>query len=112
LGQRLTEIRQLGADVVAIAVTAIYAQQAFAASLGADFALLSDWGGDVARSFGVEYDSWKGHAGLAKRSVFIIDQSGVVRYRWVTDDASVQPDLDEVISRLGEIRRALPHPRS
>ncbi len=100
MGQHLPEIRRLGADVVAIAVTPIYAQQAFAASLEADFALLSDWGGEVTRSFGVEYDSWKGHVGLAKRSLFIIDQDGIVRYRWATDDASVQPDFAELIAQL------------
>ena len=103
MGQVLPAIRELGAEVVGVAVTAIYAQQAFAASLDADFALLSDWGGDVTRSFGVEYDSWKGHVRLAKRSVFVIDQDGVVRYRWVTDDASVQPDLDDVIAELASI---------
>ena len=42
----------------------------------------------------------KGHAGLAKRSVFVIDRSGVIRYRWVTEDALVLPDLDEVISAV------------
>lgn len=93
----------MGAEVVAISVSAIYAQQAFAESLGVDFALLSDWGGNVTRSYGVEYDSWKGHVGLAKRSVFIIDQAGVVRYRWVTEDASVQPDFDQVTAQLAEI---------
>lgn len=81
-------------------MTPIFAQQAFATSLEADFALVSDWGGDVTRSFGVEYDSWKGHVGLAKRSVFVIDQESVVRYRWVTDDANVQPDFDAVIAQL------------
>ena len=104
LGQHLAEIRRLGAEVVAVAVTPIYAQQAFAASLEADFPLLSDWGGDVTRSFGVEYDSWKGHVGLAKRSVFIVDEGGSVSYRWVTDDASVQPDFDEVIAQLASRR--------
>jgi peroxiredoxin len=103
LGQRLSEIRGLGAELVSVAVTPIFAQQAFAASLEADFPLLSDWGGEVTRLFGVEYDSWKGHVGLAKRSVFVIDEGGVVRYRWVTDDASVQPDLDQLVAQLASM---------
>lgn len=98
MGQRIGEFRAQGTEVVAIAVTAIYAQQAFARSLGIDFPLLSDWGGEVTRSFGVEYDVWKGHVGLAKRSVFVVDADGVLRYRWVTDDAAVQPDFDEVVA--------------
>jgi peroxiredoxin len=105
LGQRVTEMREHGAELVAVAVSAIYAQQAFARTLGVDFALLSDWGGATARSYGVQYDTWKGHAGLAKRSVFVIDEEGVVRYRWVTDDAAIQPDLDEVIATIASIGR-------
>jgi peroxiredoxin len=40
LGQRVPEIRALGAEVLAVAVTATFSQQAFAASLGVDFPLL------------------------------------------------------------------------
>jgi glutaredoxin-dependent peroxiredoxin len=100
LGQRTAEIRALGADVLAVAVTATFAQQAFAAELGVDFPLLSDWDRAVCAAYGVRYDVWKGHRGLAKRSVFVIDRSGTVRYRWVTDDALVLPDLDDVVTTL------------
>jgi peroxiredoxin len=40
------------------------------------------------------------HAGLAKRSVFVIDRSGVIRYRWVAEDPLVLPGLDEVVSAV------------
>jgi peroxiredoxin len=100
LGQRTAEIRALGADVLAVAVTATFAQQAFAAELGVDFPLLSDWDRTVCAAYGVRYDVWKGHRGLAKRAVFVIDRSGTVRYRWVTDDALVLPDLDDVVTML------------
>ncbi|MGY1591657.1 redoxin domain-containing protein [Geodermatophilus sp. SYSU D00965] len=103
LGQRADEIRALGADVLAVAVTATFSQQAFARSLGVDFPLLSDWDRTVCADYGVRYDVWKGHAGLAKRSVFVIDRDGVVRYRWVTDDALVLPDLDAVVAALRDL---------
>jgi glutaredoxin-dependent peroxiredoxin len=48
----------------------------------------------------VQYDVWKGHRGLAKRAVFVIDRDQVVRYRWVTDDALVLPDLDAAVQVL------------
>jgi glutaredoxin-dependent peroxiredoxin len=103
LGQRAEEIRALGADVLAVAVTATFSQQAFARSLGVDFPLLSDWDHTVCADYGVRYDVWKGHAGLAKRSVFVIDRDGLVRYRWVTDDALVLPDLDAVVAALRDL---------
>ena len=65
--------------------------------------MLSDWDAAVAHSYGVQYLEWKGHAGLAKRSVFVIDADGRVRYRWVTDDALVEPDFDEAIRVLGSL---------
>jgi glutaredoxin-dependent peroxiredoxin len=103
LGQRAEEIRALGADVLAVAVTATFSQQAFARSLGVDFPLLSDWDRTVCADYGVRYDVWKGHAGLAKRSVFVIDPDGLVRYRWVTDDALVLPDLDAAVAALRDL---------
>jgi len=93
-------MRKLGADILAVAVTATFAQQAFAAALDIDFPLLSDWDRVVCESYGVRYSAWKGHAGLAKRSIFVIDTSGVIRYRWVTEDATVLPDLDGVVSAV------------
>ena len=96
MGQRAEELRAAGIEPVAVAVTATYSQMAFARHLGVDFPLLSDWSREVSRAYGVSYDVWKGHDGVAKRSVFLIDPQGVVRYRWVTEDAEVLPDLDEV----------------
>ncbi len=103
MGQRVPEIRALGAEVLAVAVTATFSQQAFAASLGVDFPLLSDWDRTVCADYGVRYDVWKGHAGLAQRSVFVVDRGGTVRYRWVTEDALVLPDLDAVVAALREL---------
>jgi glutaredoxin-dependent peroxiredoxin len=83
-------------------VTPTFAQMAFADTLGIDFPLLSDWDGEVSEAYGVRYDVWKGHAGLAKRSVFVVGGDGSITYRWYTDDAHDIPDVDEVISALRE----------
>jgi peroxiredoxin len=93
-------VRALGADLIAVAVSATFAQQAFAASLRVDFPLLSDWDRMTCRAYGAQYVVWKGHAGLAKRAIFVIDRGGVVRYRWVAEDATVLPDVDEVLEVL------------
>lgn len=106
MGHRAPELADAGARVLAVAVTATYAQQAFALRLGVDFPLLSDWDRTVCAAYGVQYDVWKGHTGLAKRSVFVLDEAGVVRYRWVTDDAAVQPDFDAVLAVVREVEQA------
>ena len=99
----------MGAEPVAVAVTATFSQQAFAEALGVDFPMLSDWEGVVSSAYGARYDEWKGHSGLAKRSVFVIDPTGTVRYRWQSDDAHDLPDLDEVMESL-RLLRAEPTP--
>jgi peroxiredoxin len=98
LGQIAPRLRSLGVEVAAIAVTATFSQQAFAEHLGVDFPLLSDWDREVCAAFGVRYDVWKGHAGLAKRSLFVVDGDRTIRYAWSTDDALLLPDLDELVA--------------
>jgi len=103
LGQLTAEIRELGAEPVAVAVTATFSQRAFAEELGADFPMLSDWEGEVSASYGAQYDVWKDHTGLAKRTVFVIDPAGTIRYRWQTDNAEEIPDLGEAMETLREL---------
>jgi len=40
---------------------------------------------------------------VTKRSLFVVDGDGTVRYRWVTDDAWEQPDLMGAKERLEEL---------
>lgn len=105
MGQRVDDIHAVSASVAAIAVTATFSQMAFAEHLGIGFPLLSDWGGRTAEAYSVRYDAWRGHEGLAKRSLFVIDRDGIIRYRWVTDDALVLPDLDEGLEVLAGLSR-------
>jgi peroxiredoxin len=93
-------VREAGGQIVAVAVSSVFAQQAFARHLEAPFPMVSDWNRTVSPAYGVQYDVWRGHRGVAKRSVFVIDRDGRVRYRWVTDDATVLPDFDEAIQAL------------
>lgn len=86
-----------------MAVTATFSQQTFAKSLALDFPLLSDWDREVCAAYGVRYDVWKGHAGLAKRSIFVIDSRGTIRFAWMTDDALVLPDLEQVTATVQDV---------
>ena len=71
--------------------------------LGIDFPLLSDWEGTTAEAYGVRYDIWKGHRGLAKRSVFVIDRDGRITYVWSNDDALTLPEFDEVMEAIAAV---------
>jgi peroxiredoxin len=100
LGALVEEINDLGGTVAGVAVTAVFSQLAFAEELGIDFPLLSDWDGEVCSAYGVRYDEWKGHVGLARRSLFVIDRQHVVRYAWSHEDAEVVPDLRPALEMM------------
>lgn len=100
MGRLTPRIRAAGAEVAAIAVSTIFAQQAFARSLSVDFPLLSDWSRQVCGAYGVRYGEWKGHDGLAKRSMFVIGRDRRVQYAWSTDAAAVLPDQEAIVAGL------------
>ena len=37
---------------------------------------------------------------MSRRSVFVLDRDGVVRYVWVTDDPLVPPDIEAVLQAV------------
>ena len=43
---------------------------------------------------------------MSKRSVFVLDRDGVVRYAWVTDDLLVAPDVDEALRAVEALPNA------
>ena len=57
------------------------------------------------KTYGIELHDFAGLKGytVAKRSVFIIDRQGIVRYMWVSDDPGVEPDYREIEKALEKI---------
>ena len=58
--------------------------------------MLSDFNKEVSAAYGAQYDELLGLRGVAKRSAFVIDKEGVVRYASVSEDAKVLPDFAAV----------------
>ena len=79
------------------------AHTAFASFLNVQFPLVSDFNRQVVRQFGIDYtqdEPYTGWWGMSRRSVFVIDRDGVIRYAWVTDDPLVAPDVEEAIEAV------------
>ena len=96
----------LGARVLGLCVESDRAHTAFAASLGLPFPLLSDFNREVIEQFGIAYtpeEPFSGFWGMSRRSVFVLDRNGVVRYAWVTDDPLVAPDVEEVLAAVSVV---------
>ena len=93
----------LGASVLGLSVESDRAHTAFAASLDLPFPLLSDFNREVIGQFGIAYtpeEPFSGFWGMSRRSVFVLDRDGVVRYAWVTDDPLVAPDIEVILDAV------------
>lgn len=105
----LPRFEDLGARVVGISVDLPFSLKAFADQLGLNFPLLSDYGRQAVRAFGVEDPRpFAGlFPGLARRAVFVVDAQGRVIYRWVSEDPKVEPPYSEVQAAVTAARTPL-----
>jgi peroxiredoxin len=95
----------LNAQVVGISVNDPFTNKAFAEANKLQFPILSDYGREVVRKYNAFHDDFAGLKGYtaAKRSVFVLDDKGMVRYRWVSEDPGKQPDYEEIKNALAKI---------
>jgi peroxiredoxin len=87
----------VNAQVFGISVDMPFSLNKFKAEQQINFPLLSDFNKDAITAYGSVYDNWiMGLKGVAKRSAFVVDKAGVVRYAEVLEDATKIPDFDAV----------------
>ena len=96
------ELSDMNAQVVAVSNDGPFANKAFAAQHNLEFPVLGDYTSRTIRDYGVlmpdllhikDYNA-------AKRSVFVIDENGIVTYAWVSDDPLKEPDYDTIRDKL------------
>ncbi len=94
----LSELSNLGAQVVAISNDGPFANKAFAEKYNLKFPILGDYKSKTIRDYDVlmphllhvkDYDA-------AKRSVFIVDEKGKIVYKWVSDNPLIEPNYKEI----------------
>ncbi|MCJ2562862.1 MAG: redoxin domain-containing protein [Candidatus Thermoplasmatota archaeon] len=101
----IARLEELDSGVAGISVNDPFTNAAFAERNAINFPLLSDYKREAAEAFGVSLESFAGMSGYtaAKRSIFIVDKQGIVRYKWVTEDQGVEPDYEDIQGVLAEI---------
>lgn len=99
----LQKYNSLGARVIAISVDSPFAFKLWAEKEGFTFEFWSDFNKDAQHAFGNSHDQLIGLRGVAKRSAFVLDKDGIVRYAWVSDDPKELPKFDEIQKALSEI---------
>lgn len=101
----MSQFNEINARVIGISVDSPFAQQAFVQANGLNFPMYSDFSRHAVRAFGIEDPHFAGGLlpGVAKRSVFVVDRDGVVRWRWVSDNPGVEPDYRAVAEAVQAI---------
>lgn len=105
VSQGLKEYKDLGAQVFGVSGDNPFAQAAWAEKEGIKTTLLSDYEHQAAQAYGVAYESFLPEknltmGGVAKRSAFVIDGEGVVRYAQVNDSPGDLPDFAAIKETL------------
>ena len=101
----LAAFNDLDATVLGICVDAPFANAAFAEKNGVNFPVLSDYTRAATKAYDVAHDDFAGLAGYtaAKRSVFVVDKAGKLRWSWVADNPGQEPDYDAVQAAVKDL---------
>ena len=91
----------LNAEVLGISLDSFYSLAKFKEEQGYNFTLLSDWNKDTARAYDSLYEEFVlGMKGVAKRSAFVVDKEGYIRYAEVLENAGELPDFNKIKETL------------
>ena len=96
----LEQFREMNAQVIGISAQGVNSHDAFAGKHGFDFPLLADTDKAVAAQYGT-----LGPIGFPRRSVFILDGDGVVRYAHRAIAGLTFRPVEELIGELEKITR-------
>ena len=72
--QDLAKLEAADTQVLGVSMDSPFANKAFADQIGVQFPLLSDWGGETTRQYGVYVDKYK----AARRINFLIGKDGKI----------------------------------
>jgi peroxiredoxin len=84
--QNLKKLEATDTQVLGVSMDSPFANKAFADSIGVTFPLLSDWGGEVTRKYGLYVEKYK----APRRVNFLIGKDGRILEEQI-DDAAIDP---------------------
>jgi peroxiredoxin len=109
VSQGLNAYTSLNADVWGISGDNPFAQEAWAQKEKITVPLLADYEHKVAQAYDIAYSSFLpqlnlGMGGVPKRSAFVVDKQGVIRYAESSDDPKQLPNFDAIKQALGGLK--------
>jgi peroxiredoxin len=84
--KNLQKLEASDTQVLGVSMDSAFSNNAFAKQIGVTFPLLSDWGGETTRRYGVYLDKYK----AARRINFLIGKDGKIMEEQI-DSAAIDP---------------------
>ncbi|MCE3225980.1 MAG: peroxiredoxin [Bacteroidetes bacterium] len=95
----------LNAEILGISNDSVFTQKRYKEEQKLNFELLSDFNKETSKDYGSLYDNFIfGTRGVSKRSAFVIDKDGIVRYAEVLENASEQPSYTGIQECLKQLQ--------
>jgi len=93
----------LKAQVIGISINDPFTNKAFAQKNKLPFPILSDYNREVTKVYNLEEPDFAGLRGysVARRSIFLLDSKGIIRFTWMSEDPTIEPDY-QVIEKILE----------
>ena len=79
----LKRLEATDTQVLGVSMDSPFANHAFAEQIGVTFPLLSDWGGDATKKYGIYVDKYK----AARRVNFLIGKDGRIKQEQIDNEA-------------------------
>jgi peroxiredoxin len=93
------------AVVLGISVDSLFVLAKYKEDQHLNFTLLSDFNKEASKTYGCLYDEFIfGTKGVSKRSAFVIDKEGIVRYTEILEKATDIPDFVAINKVLAELK--------
>jgi len=94
----LDELQSNGSNVIGISVDGPFANKIFVRNRQLNFPVLSDYRRDVINRYGIVMTNLGPleQYNAAKRSIFVLDHTGRVQYKWVSDNPLIEPNYQEI----------------
>ncbi|MDP9230920.1 MAG: redoxin domain-containing protein [Bacteroidota bacterium] len=100
----IAQYNNLNAKVFGISVDSLYTLNKYKNDQQLNFTLLSDFNKEVSAAYDSLYETFGYNMkGVSKRSAFVIDKMGVIRYKEVLEKASDTPNFEAIHKILNSL---------
>ncbi|MHB8360723.1 MAG: peroxiredoxin [Thermoplasmataceae archaeon] len=94
----MQNFNDMKAKVIGISVDQPFSLAQFSKENNLKFDLLSDHTREISKKYGGIHNDFAGAKNLtaSKRAIFVLDENGIIKYNWVSENPGVEPNYSEI----------------